>query len=372
MIKFSKNTKMKEALFIERINKFTVKCEINNHIIKAYLPNSGRLWELLLPKRKLYLKEKNGNLNYKVFGVERNGYFICLDTHYTNTLVKQFLKKNIIKDLTGYKIKKEEFKIENTKIDFLIEKENKIVPLEVKSCTLFENNIAMFPDAITQRAKKHLEILEKNNGIILFIVYYPEAKYFLPEFHIDPLFSKKLYELRNKILIKAISVKWIGDEKFEFVKEIEIPWHIYEKEGKDKGNYLILGKLNNDIYLKIGYLENLFFKKGYYIYVGSAMNSLTARIKRHLKINKIKKWHIDYFIPYLNDLKSISIRSSENLECLVSNELEKISNGIIKNFGSTDCKCKSHLYFFENNPLCNEKFINILLKFRIGRLNKFF
>lgn len=362
---------MQEAYFIKRINRFIVECKLGNKTIKAYLANPGRLWELLLPGRKIYLRKTIKSLNYKVFGVERSKWFICLDTHFTNILAEKFLKEGLIKDLSNYRIKKSEIKIENKRIDFLLQKGKNIIPLEVKSCTLFNDRIAMFPDAITERGREHLEILGKNGGAILFVVYYPEAKYFLPEFHTDFLFAKILYELKDKILIKAIAVKWIEDEKFEFIRELEIPWYVYEKERVDRGSYLILGKLNNCINLKVGKLGNLFFKKGFYVYVGSGMNSLTSRIKRHIKKKKTKKWHIDYLIPYLRELNSIPIRTSEYIECIISNEIEKISSGIIKNFGSTDCKCKSHLYYFRNSPLNNEKFINILLNFRISRLNKF-
>ncbi|MCS7180268.1 MAG: DNA/RNA nuclease SfsA, partial [bacterium] len=226
---------MKEAIFIKRISRFIVECELNKEKITAHLPNPGRLWELLIPGRKIYLKETKNRLNYRVFGIEKNKYFICLDTHYTNILVKKFIQQGTIRELKGYTIKKEEFKIGNSKIDFLLQKNKELLPLEVKSCTLFNDGIAMFPDAITERGKKHLEILEKNNGAIIFLVYCPDIRYFLPEFHIDPLFSEKLYRIKDKILIKAISVKWIKNEEFKFVKDIEIPWEIYEKEGKDEG-----------------------------------------------------------------------------------------------------------------------------------------
>lgn len=146
-----------------------------------------------------------------------------------------------------------------------------------------------------------------------------------------------------------------------------------KSEGKEnnKGSYIILGELKKDIHLKIGKLGNIFFKKGFYLYVGSAMNSLISRIKRHLRKNKKLRWHIDYIIPYFKNVKVLIINSKEKIECIISSEIEKICDGYIKGFGSSDCKCKSHLYFFRKNPFQNEKFINISLKYRMNRLKKF-
>ena len=80
------------------------------------------------------------------------------------------------------------------------------------------------------------------------------------------------------------------------------------------GSYLVLSEIKKkQLKIKIGKLGALNFKKGYYIYVGSAMGrsstSLKNRLLRHLKSNFYSKntnnkpkthWHIDYF---LNDNK---------------------------------------------------------------------
>jgi sugar fermentation stimulation protein A len=169
-------------------------------------------------------------------------------------------------------------------------------------------------------------------------------------------------------MIKAISIMWDIEMEFRFIKELSIPWHIYEMEARDRGCYIITGLLRMNRTIEIGSYGRINFKKGYYLYTGSAMNSLSSRIKRHLRKEKTMRWHIDYLIPYLQDLKAIPIQSSEDLECLLSESLSSVSEGYIKGFGSSDCHCQSHLYWMQNNPLSDERFIDILLKYRIGRL----
>ena len=62
--------------------------------------------------------------------------------------------------------------------------------LEVKSCTLFSKTGAMFPDAITERGRKHLLHLKElqNEGYhtgVLFLVQWDRAQWFLPDYHTD-------------------------------------------------------------------------------------------------------------------------------------------------------------------------------------------
>ncbi|MCK9152016.1 GIY-YIG nuclease family protein [Methanobacterium alcaliphilum] len=115
-----------------------------------------------------------------------------------------------------------------------------------------------------------------------------------------------------------------------------------------KGTYCLIIELNNRTNLKVGCIGKLDLKKGFYIYVGSALNSLESRVKRHLSSKKKVHWHIDYFLTH-NDTQIREVLFSigdEKIECnLASNILEK-GKGIV-NFGCSDCKCSSHLIYFK-------------------------
>ena len=79
------------AHFLGRPNRFLIRCESDElGEIEAHLPNPGRLWELLLPKAKLYLQKAIGKgrggdsvrkTKYTVLAVERDGHPIFLQTH---------------------------------------------------------------------------------------------------------------------------------------------------------------------------------------------------------------------------------------------------------------------------------------------------
>lgn len=117
-----------------------------------------------------------------------------------------------------------------------------------------------------------------------------------------------------------------------------------------KGTYCLLINLKKDSRIKIGNkLSFINFKSGYYIYVGSAMNSLEARLNRHLSDDKKKHWHIDYLL--LNKNSQITdiyyTVSTKKVECEIARNISPNSSEI-DNFGSSDCDCNSHLFYFED------------------------
>ena len=124
-----------------------------------------------------------------------------------------------------------------------------------------------------------------------------------------------------------------------------------------KGTYIIVIYVLENSVIKIGALGEIEFLKGYYWYIGSAMGNkgsttLENRVKRHVSISKDKKifWHIDYLLTNNNCIitRLYLIPSLKRLECIIANEVSQISDQFIKNFGSSDCDCPSHLYYFQN------------------------
>ena len=102
--------------------------------------------------------------------------------------------------------------------------------------------------------------------------------------------------------------------------------------------------------IKIGHLYPTAykFKKGYYVYIGSAMNSLIPRLSRHLSDEKKMHWHIDYLLKSPNsDIREILFTDSiKRIECDLANSIAK--DGLeIERFGCSDCNCNSHLIYFE-------------------------
>jgi Uri superfamily endonuclease len=130
-----------------------------------------------------------------------------------------------------------------------------------------------------------------------------------------------------------------------------------------KGSYILLIESKKDFEVVIGKLGKLNFKKGFYVYVGSALNNLESRINRHLRTDKKIHWHIDYLLNLTDIIDVFFKESSKKEECTISNEFEKRLK-FLKGFGCSDCKCKSHLFYGKYDEIKN-----IINKLKINNYN---
>ena len=124
-----------------------------------------------------------------------------------------------------------------------------------------------------------------------------------------------------------------------------------------KGSYILLVFLSDERRIQIGSMGLLTFPKGYYLYIGSAMGSnsstsLENRVKRHISESNLKKlfWHIDYLLASNISvlIKLYLIPSLIRLECVLAGEILSVCDNYIKDFGSSDCFCSSHLMYFND------------------------
>jgi sugar fermentation stimulation protein A len=368
------------ATFRERPNRFVIRCNTEEGEIEAHLPNPGRLWELLLPGATLYLSSNKASdlgqkvqrkTGYTAVAVERKGSPIFLHTHLTNQVARYLIEARSIPSLEQAEIVREEVPYGRSRFDFLLNDNAGDLYLEVKSCTLFGNGVAMFPDAVTQRGRKHLlelaQMARKGvNTMILFIVHYPHVNWFMPDFHTDYAFSSALLQARHEARVMPVAIEWKRDLSIgEQVKVLEVPWSYLEGEVADRGSYLLVLGLDRDKPVRAGRLGTMLFRKGYYIYVGSAMANLTARIERHKRLRKKEHWHIDYLTHAADSMLALPIRSSRKEECSIAKALSSILAHGPAGFGSSDCACKTHLFRSNDNPLHAEAFHDVLQSFRM-------
>src|SRR3990172_896506 len=366
-----------KARFLSRPNRFLVKCEWNGQIFSAFLPNPGRLQELFLPGSMVYLVREEENpdrkTRYTAVAVEREGRPIKLHTFRTNEVARYLIEKRQIPGLEKAKIVKSEVKAGHSRFDFLLEEGNRDILLEVKSCTLVGKEVAMFPDAVTERGARHLKELaslseEGMGAAVLFVIHWPFARVFMPDYHTDLHFSQTLLSVRDRVKIIPVAVNWDHDLSLSpDVRLLQIPWGYIEEEAKDRGSYLLILELKRKRQIPIGKLGRVSFRKGFYIYVGSAMTNLSKRMERHRHLRKQHHWHIDELRAVTEFHSVLAIRSSARLECEIAKAFSDISEYKIPGFGCTDCTCETHLFGFENDPLRLEKFQKLLQYFRMDR-----
>ncbi len=120
------------------------------------------------------------------------------------------------------------------------------------------------------------------------------------------------------------------------------------------GTYLLLLECNNRVELSIGKLGKMVTKPGYYLYVGSAFGpgGIPARINHHMQIAVRPHWHVDYLRTVAGLVKTWCVydfrHEHEWARSLMRSEAATVP---LKGFGSSDCHCAAHLFYFKRKPV---------------------
>ena len=226
------------ATFRERPNRFLVHAtlcegERAGETVAAHCPDRGRLAELLVPGVTVHLSYEDNparKTDYTLRFVEHPEYgqLVSLDTRLPNAVFAeglangffapfrppQFDTQLVEREVTALqppgparsprardapaRIKK----MPRSRIDFrLTSQAGRLCWVEVKSASLVERRTAIFPDAPTERGRRHLEHLvwlheQGDRAAAVFIVQRPDADRLRPHWGTDPAFGKALVAAR--------------------------------------------------------------------------------------------------------------------------------------------------------------------------------
>lgn len=115
-----------------------------------------------------------------------------------------------------------------------------------------------------------------------------------------------------------------------------------------KGSYILLLDLAEDSRLTVGRLGTFEFPAGIYFYCGSALNGLEARIRRHLRRDKKRHRHIDHLTAVAQVVEVWWVLDEARWECRLAEVIgSKGGKTVAKGFGSSDCRCPTHLLWKE-------------------------
>jgi sugar fermentation stimulation protein A len=188
------------ARFVRRENRFRVVVEVKGKTEPAHLPNSGRLGELLRPGRELRLAAMSGpkrKTGYDLKLVCYAGVWVSVDARLPNPLLAEAFRAGSLAGFLDYTHLQSEVTLGHSRIDFLLTGPAGRCWVETKSVTLVEEGIARFPDAPTERGRRHLEAListleQGDQAAVMFVIQRPDAQLFEPHTAADPQFAQAL------------------------------------------------------------------------------------------------------------------------------------------------------------------------------------
>jgi sugar fermentation stimulation protein A len=187
------------ATLVSRPNRFLGAVDLNGERTECFIPNPGRMHELMVPGTKVYLIPQRGEhrkTKYDLTLVEYNNTLVSIDSRLPNHMLIEAITANKLPEFKNYKVKRTEPTFHDSRLDLkLSDGENQIL-LEAKSCTLVENWVALFPDAPTKRGVRHMKTLikalEHGRAAVCFIIQRNDAKEWRPHVKMDPEFTQAI------------------------------------------------------------------------------------------------------------------------------------------------------------------------------------
>ena len=217
---------------IKRYKRFFTDVKLGNEIVTAHCPNTGSMKGLLDEGNEVYLLPNNDpkrKLKYGLEIIKSRKNLVGVNTHMANRIVEHGLKNNLVNELKNNDIiKPEVFFNKETRFDFLLEKKDQKMFVEVKNVTLFRNkDTAEFPDAPTARGTKHLltlidAIKKSYKTYLIFLVQIQNMKYFKIAKDIDEEYYKN-YLIAKKAGVNFLAYRCdISSKKIYIDKKLKI------------------------------------------------------------------------------------------------------------------------------------------------------
>ena len=208
--------------FVRRLNRFAALVEVGGRAEQVHVRNSGRLHELFTPGRSILLEPAatpERRTRFTLALVRLSTGYVSADAHLPNSLVAEGLRCRAIPGFRRHRILRREPAMGGGRADFLLAQGRRRCLLEVKSVTLVEEGVALFPDAPTIRGRIHLEhlIAARRRGLgaaVLFVIQRSDVRAFTPNQDADPEFTQALrrasragvrvYAMRCRVDLKGV------------------------------------------------------------------------------------------------------------------------------------------------------------------------
>lgn len=219
---------IKSAQFISRPNRFIAIVELDGRQEVCHVKNTGRCKELLNPGVTVFVQESDNpsrKTKYDLIGVMKGNRPVNIDSQVPNKIFSELISEG--KLFSNVILVKPEVKYGNSRFDFYIETEEDKIFVEVKGVTLEENNVALFPDAPTDRGVKHIkeliECAEKGyKAYIVFIIQMKGVSSFTPNAVRHKEFAEALsLAAHNNVNVLAFDCN-VGQDFIEINEKVEV------------------------------------------------------------------------------------------------------------------------------------------------------
>lgn len=222
------------GVLLRRYKRFLADIRLaDGSTLTIHCPNTGSMRSCSSPgSMAAYSNSSNPNRKYPhtLEMVHTGKTWVGVNTARTNSLVAEAIEEKRIAEFSDAgKLRREVAVSKGTRLDLAFEQNGRTTYVEVKNCSLVEDGVAMFPDAVTERGTKHLQELlalaeNGHRACIFFLIQRSDCDSFRPASHIDPLYSKTLQEAAARgVMILAYQAR-VSPASIEITRRL--PCHL--------------------------------------------------------------------------------------------------------------------------------------------------
>ncbi len=227
--------KLVEGKLIRRYKRFLADVELfGGEIVTVHTANTGSMNGCSEPGSRVWLSRSDNlkrkyPLSWELVEV-KPAVLVGINTMLSNKLVEEAISKGLIHSLSGYSSIRREVRYgkEKSRIDLLLESDS--APdcyVEVKNVTLMKGEIALFPDAVTERGTKHLRELAEmvkqgKRAVIFYCIQRSDALEFQPASEIDPLYARTLTEAIGEGVEALAYCAEVTSSEVRLVREVPV------------------------------------------------------------------------------------------------------------------------------------------------------
>lgn len=195
---------------MRRYKRFLADVELSDGApVTVHVPNTGSMttcWEPGAPVQVSFSDNPRRKLAWTLERVDMGHGWVGVHTGRSNPVIAEAIAQGRIPSLDGYRELKREVGFAPAghpkgRLDIaLSDGPAADVLVEVKNVTLLDEDCLRFPDAVSERGRKHLGLLhaaveQGRRGVVLFALNRPEGERFAPAWTIDPAYGARLVEV---------------------------------------------------------------------------------------------------------------------------------------------------------------------------------
>ena len=191
------------ATLIRRVKRFLVECADERGSFWAHTNNSGSMMGLTRPGSTLFLSpaaNADRKLPYTLEMVRLFSFWVGVNTLTPNRLLRAAFAAGVLPWAKGYDALKPEAKRGASRLDALLTGPG-LPPLwvECKNVTMVEDEVAAFPDAVSERAQKHMRemmdiVRAGERAAFFYCIQRPDGACFGPADFVDSVYADLYYQ----------------------------------------------------------------------------------------------------------------------------------------------------------------------------------